>query len=109
MRRRRSVVKAENRSSHAAAQSDRQMALVEQDARTKGLVPVVGPCVVRITRYSRKPISYDELVGGSQALCDAVASLIRRPGDSVHHGIKFDYQQAKTNGKPHTEVEVRRA
>ena len=109
MRKRRSVVAAENRSSHATAQAEREMALVKQDARTKGLVPVAGPVSVRITRCSRQPISYNELVGGSQALCDAIASLIRRPGHGLSAGITFDYCQRQTAGKPYTEIKVFKA
>lgn len=63
------------------------------------------PCLVRITRYSRRNYDDDNFSGGCKQLRDTIAEdVLGFPGDSREDGITFEYAQKR--GTARTVIEV---
>lgn len=64
--------------------------------------------LVRITSFRRKTLDFDNLIGGSKSLRDAIAMTIfpNEPDPDADHLIQWEILQVKTSGRTGTVVMV---
>lgn len=94
------------RRGRAQPQRDRRRALVGKTSGTQGLVDLVGPLLIRITRgYVEEEYDDDNFSGGCKQLRDAIAAAFSRAGDSAQDGLFWEYRQIQSEA-PEIIIEI---
>ena len=95
-----------SRRGDAFAEPAEQAALVGQVKAEEVLDGDAKRLLVTIERHSTRELDYDNLVGGSKQLRDAIAELLGRKGDAERDGLEFRYVQKKGAKKTVIRIEA---